>query len=67
MASRKSIETGNSKQIVCGQYVADYSTTECRTFRPEGLCQLRTKLHVPVSAKAELDCREVCYAFLISL
>ena len=23
------------KQIVCGQYVADYSTTECRTFRPE--------------------------------
>ena len=23
------------RQIVCGQYVADYLTTECRTFRPE--------------------------------
>ena len=32
------------RRIVCGQYVADYSTTECRTFRPEGLHQLRTKL-----------------------
>ena len=29
--------------IVCGQYVADYSTTECRTFRPKDLRQLRTK------------------------
>ena len=33
------------KRIVCGQYVADYST-ECRTFRPEGLRQLRTKLRM---------------------
>ena len=32
------------RRIVCGQYVADYSTTECRTFRPEGLRQLHTKL-----------------------
>ena len=32
------------RRIVCGQYVADYSTTECRTFRPKGLRQLRTKL-----------------------
>ena len=34
------------RQIVCGQYVADHSTTECRTFRPEGLHQLRTKLRM---------------------
>ena len=32
--------------VVCGQYVADYSTTECRTFRPEGLRQLHTKLRM---------------------
>ena len=34
------------RRIGCGQYVADYSTTECRTFWPEGLCQLRTKLRM---------------------
>ena len=34
------------RRIVCGQYIADYSTTECRTFRPEGLRQLRTKLRM---------------------
>ena len=40
-------QTGSScKRIVCGQYVADYSTTECRTFRPKGLRQLRTKLRM---------------------
>ena len=32
------------RQIVHGQYVVDLSTTECRTFRPKGLRQLRTKL-----------------------
>ena len=32
--------------VVCGQYVADYSTTECRTFWPEGLRQLRTELRM---------------------
>ena len=34
------------RRIVCGQYVADYSTAECRTFRPEGLRQLHTKLRM---------------------
>ena len=30
--------------VVCGQYVADYSTTECRMFQPKGLRQPRKKL-----------------------
>ena len=32
--------------VVCGQYVADYSTTECRTFQPEGIRHLHTKLRM---------------------
>ena len=40
------------RRIVCGQYVADYSTTECRTFRPEGLRQLHTKLFCTQLMKA---------------
>ena len=42
--------------VVCGQYVADYSTIECRTFRPEGLRQLRTKLFC-----TQLTKKIICY------
>ena len=43
------------RQIVCGQYVADYSTTECRTFRPKGLRQLRTNCSVSSSVLYAAD------------
>ena len=36
------------RRIVCGQYVADYSTAECRTFRSKGLRQLHTKRPIGV-------------------